>query len=1075
MLRTHSLPESVEWLVLLMPADIWGINMRRKSFLHVGFVFVIAATCLYVGPISKVSAQISSTGAVNGEVTDQSGAVVPGAAMTLQNVATGTVRSGSTNSVGLFNFPFLPPGTYTLTVKRQGFKTFVTRNIVVRVNESVRRNVPLQVGGGAQEVAVSAHPLQVNTENANLGEVIGQKTIVDLPLNGRAFMQLGSLVPGTYAASGAGATPSITQSLSGGRPGLTVEFGGTHEGSAEFLFDGVPSKQDFYGAVGISPPPDAIAEFKIQTGYFSPQYGLPGVVNVVLKSGTNHFHGAAWEFLRNDVLDARNFFAFKRPPYKQNQFGGDFGGRIVKDKVFFFGDYEANRFVAENSTAVGFVPTPAMLQGDFSALSTPIYDPTTYNPATGTRQPFSGNIIPADRISDFAKNYNQFIPAPNTSPLAEFAGANLLGTTKSTLDDNKFDVKVDYDKSEEDRFFVRFSFLNSAQVNTSLFPGAGNQSPLTSRNAVLGWTHIFSASLVNDARVGLDRVFLFTGTPTNASGPDWPTQLGLTNLNRIKQCNAVPAVGIANYSTYGFSFANCIITGNTNKIFLDNLSWMHGRHQITMGGQMIRINFRDIASFTQNGSFSFTGQFTGNPVADYLLGDPFTVSGEKPLSPSEWRGWWPDLYINDDFQATRRLTLDLGIRWQYTQPLQEQQNRQATFDFTAGQILPGQNPLTPHHADFAPRVGFAYSPRDNWAVRGSYGIFYDRLPGNEQAWENVGPPYTVGYSAVSDPNVPTISIPGLFPTFTPNLAGASLFALADRSDPYVQQWTLSVQHTMPFNLLAEVAYVGIKGTHMSLRVDKNTAPTPGGARPYPQYGFILTDMGAGSSRYNALELTVKKSLSHGLNFMSSFTYANGLGTNANDWGGFESFTWTHLAFGLDALSTRDRWVTSLGYALPFGNNLKGPAGQVAAGWNVNGILTFQSGFPFSVGMNTQPANIRSVFGNGYPNRVCNGNIGNRTLQKWFDTSCFVVPPLNTFGDAGINYLYGPGTKNVDLAVFKDFPFGENREVQFRAEFFNAFNNVNFGNPGATIGTPSYGRILGAQQARIIQFALKLMF
>ncbi|HZP02276.1 MAG TPA: TonB-dependent receptor [Terriglobia bacterium] len=1049
--------------------------MSRESYLRTGFALAIATGALLLIPISKLSAQVSSTGAVNGEVTDQSGAVVPGAVITLRNDATGVSRNTSTNDVGLFNLPFLPPGNYTVTVTRQGFKTFIARDIIVRVNETVRLDVSLQVGDVAQQIAVTAHPLQVNTENANLGGVIGTKTIVDLPLNGRSFMQLGSLVPGTYAASGAGATPSITESLTGNRPGLTVEFGGTHEGSAEFLFDGVPSKQDFYGAVGITPPPDALAEFKIQTGYFSPQYGLPGVVNVVLKSGTNDFHGAAWEFLRNDVLDARNFFAFKRPPYKQNQFGGDFGGHLIRDKLFFFGDYEANRFVEENTTAVGFVPTTAMLQGDFSALSTPIYDPATYNPATGTKQPFAGNIIPPDRISDFAKKYSQFIPAPNTPPLAEFAGADLLGATRSTLDDNKFDVKVDYVRSARNRFFGRFSFLDSTQVNTSLFPGNGNQSPLTSRNGILGWTYLLGSNLVNDARVGLDRVFLSTGTPTNAGGPDWPTLLGLQNLNQIKECNAVPAVSLAKYATYGFSFANCIITGNTNKVFLDNLSWMHGRQQITLGGQLIRINFRDIASFTQNGSLSFTGQYTGNSVADYLLGDPFSVSGEKPVAPSEWRGWWPDLYINDDFHATQRLTLNLGIRWQYTQPLREQQNRQATFDFATGQLLTGHNPLTSHWADFAPRVGFAYSPHEDWAVRGSYGVFWDRLPGNEWAWENVGPPYTVGYSAVGDPNVPTIPIHGLFPTFTPNLTGSSLFALVDRSDPYVQQWTLSVQHTMPFNLLAQVAYVGIKGTHMSLRVDENTAPTPGGARPYPQYGFIAADVGAGSSRYNALELTLKKNLSHGLDFLSSYTYANGLGTNGNDWGGFESFTWTNLVFGLDALNTRHRWVTTLSYALPFGKNLKGPARFAAAGWNVDGILTFQSGFPFSVGMTTQPANIKSVFGNGYPNRVCNGNISNRTLQKWFDTSCFSVPAPNTFGNAGINYLYGPGTKNVDFAVFKNFPFAENRYVQFRSEFFNGFNNVNFGNPGATIGTPTYGVITSTQQARIIQFALKLIF
>lgn len=1046
----------------------------RKSLPAILITFAVFVLLL----IPRAQAQVSSTGAITGQVVDPSGAAVPSAAVTLKNIATGGTNSGSTNATGLYNFPFLPPGVYTLIVKKTGFKTAVANNLIVRVNATARHDVTLQVGAVAQQVAVTAHPLEVDTENANLGGVIGAKTAVALPLNGRAFLQLGTLVAGAYPCCYAGTNVNGGQSTV--RSGLTVEMGGLHEGSTDYLFDGMPAHHDFYGGVGISPPPDAISEFKIQSGYFSPQYGLPSVVNVVMKSGTNEFHGGVWEFLRNDVFDARNFFEFQRSPYKQNQFGGDIGGPILKNKLFFFGDYEGLRFVSENTTSTGFVPTSAMLQGDFSALSTPIYDPTTYNPATGKEQPFPGNMIPSNRISAFASKFNQFIPAPNTPPLAEFAGANLLGTTESTLDDNKFSVKVDYNESEKDRFFGRFSYLNSAQLLTSLVPGNGQQSPLTSRNAVLGWTHVFSPTLVNEARVGLDRAFLDTGGPTNTSGPDWPTQLGLTNLNEIKQCNAIPAVSLATYSGFGFTFANCIITGNTDKIVLDNLSWMHGRHQLTMGGQMIRVNLRDIASFTQNGSFSFTGQYTGNSVADYLLGNPFSVSGEKPLAPSEWRAWWPNLYVNDDFHATRRLTLNLGLRWQYTQPPIEQNAHQSEFNFATGQIQivgqPGvrRRILSSHYLDFAPRVGFAYSPRQNWAVRGSYGVFWDRLPGNELAWENVGPPFTAGYSAVGNPTVPTISIPGLFPSFTPNLVGASLFTLMDRKDPYNQQWTLSVQHTLPFNLLAEVAYLGIHSTHLSTRVDMNTAATPGGSRPYPQYGFIAADMGAGTGSYNALELTLRKALGHGLSFLSAYTYASALSTAGNNWGAF-NFTWTHLDYGPNYDSVRHRWVTSFEYALPFGNSFKGVTRQLVAGWNADGIVTIQSGYPFSVGMQTQPSNIKSTFGNGHPNRVCNGNISNPTIHEWFNTSCFVVPPLNTFGAAGINYLYGPGSADVDFGLHKDFPFGENRYFEFRAESFNMLNNVNFGYPNATIGSPGYGQIHSASSARIMQFALKFIF
>jgi hypothetical protein len=473
---------------------------------------LIGATLLFVVSVQQAHAQVASTGGVVGEVTDQSGAVVPQVSVTLVNVATGEERAGSTDSAGLYNFPFLPPGTYTLTAKKEGFKTSVTENIIVEVGATARHDVAMQIGEVVQEVSVTANAVAVNTENANLGQVIGSKTIVDLPLNGRAFLQLGTLVPGAYPTTVSGQT----EPLSGNRPGLTVEMGGFHEGSVDFLFDGVEGKHDFYGAVGISPPPDAIAEFKIQTGYFSPQYGLPSVVNTVLKSGTNDFHGGAWEFLRNDALDARNFFSFARPPYKQNQFGGDLGGRIIKNKLFFFMDYEGLRFVEENTTSTGFVPTTAELAGDFTAPGLPtIYDPSTYNAATGTMESFAqeygnGNRIPASDISSFASKYNQWIPAPNTAPLALFAGANLLGTSRSTQNDDKFDVKVDYSKGEKDRVFGRLSYLNSGQITTSIFPGAANQTPLDSRNGVLGWTHTFGPTIVNEARFGLDRVYLDT-------------------------------------------------------------------------------------------------------------------------------------------------------------------------------------------------------------------------------------------------------------------------------------------------------------------------------------------------------------------------------------------------------------------------------------------------------------------------------------------------------------------------------------------------------------------------------------
>jgi Carboxypeptidase regulatory-like domain len=1054
------------------------MKRQLKSLMTHRLLAALAAgsLLLFCFSVGTLKGQVASSGAITGVVADQSGAVAPEVAVQVKNIATGETRSVLTGSEGRFNFPFLSPGTYTLTAKKSGFKTAIFNELIVQVNAILRSDVQLELGQVTQEVSVTAAPQSVNTEDATLGNVVGPKTIVTLPLNGRHFLQLGTLIPGVYAPS---PRADETTGLTGGRAGLQLGVGGTHQGSVDFLFDGIPSKHDFYNAVGIEPPPDAIAEFKIQTGYFSPQYGLPGVVNVVLKSGSNAFHGGLWEFIRNDALDARNAFDFTVPPLKQNQFGGDLGGRILRDKLFFFGDYEALRVRSGSGTATAIVPTTQMLSGDFSGLPT-IYDPATYDPGTGLSQPFTNNMIPSNRISDFAKNFNQFIPAPNSAPLAQFAGANLIGSNRNLRNDNKFDAKIDFAPSEKDRFFGRFTWLNSSVSGTTLLPGAAASTPFQSRNAVLSWTHIFGPTLVNEARAGLDRVFLDTNRPANASGPDWPTSLGLMNLNTIPDCNAVPAVGITDFSTFGFAFGNCIVSRNTNKIYLDNLAWTIGHHSLTLGGQVIRMNLRDIASFTQNGSLSFDGRFTGNPVADYLLGDPYSVSGQKPTAPSYLRAWWPDLYINDNYHVTKKLTLNLGLRWQYNQPFSEKNNRLSYFDFSTGQTFvqgeTGYKPLTSHKKDFAPRFGIAYSPSENWVLRGSFGIFWDRTAGNELIWQNVGPPFTVGYSAVSDPNVPTISIPGLFPTFTPNLVGASLFTFVDRGDPYMQQWTVSVQHTFPFQVLAEVAYYGSQGVHLSMRQDMNTAGIPGGSRPYPDYGFIAADLGLGTMRYNALEVSVRKAYSHGLNFTSAYTYANSIagGGNGGDWGAF-NYSWTHIDQGLSVVNMRHNWVSSVNYDLPVGKGLPGPAKLVVGGWNVGGILTFHSGYPFQVGNRTDLGNIRRTFGNGYPNRTCNGNLSNQTLQMWFDTTCFVAQPANSFGNAGINYLWGPGVANADLDVHKNFPFGEDRLVEFRAEFFSAFNHPQFGFPRSTLGSPGFGQISGAGGGRIIQFGLKVLW
>lgn len=727
-----------------------------------------------------------------------------------------------------------------------------------------------------------------------------------------------------------------------------------------------------------------------------------------------------------------------------------------------------------------------MLQGDFSGLPT-ITDPLT-------KQPFPNNQIPADRIGNFAKVFNQFIPAPNTAPIASRGNANLVGTPQKKLDDERFDIKVDYSMSEKNKFFASFNFLNSAQVTTSLLPGNGSNSPFRTRHGVASWTHIFNSVLVNDFKFGIDRTYLNSlGPIVGANDPNWPSKLGLKNLNTIKVCNGPPAVFLSGFDNFGFVFSNCIIYENKDTYIVDNLSWVRGRHTISAGGQLIRVDLPEIASFTQNGRFQYPGQFTGNAAADYLLDAPSTVSGANVGGPTENFGWNPDLYVNDDWKVTRRLTLNIGLRWQYTQPPVEKHNNQYDLNFQTGAITQAGTGGVPRgiyqsqYTNFAPRLGIAYALGDNTAVRTSYGIFWDRLPGDEVDFNSLSFPFTISSSQTSDPTTPTIDMSQLFPGPVGNAPppGSSFFNLkAPRSQPYLQQWTLSIQHTMPWRIFTEIAYIGSKGTHLSKRVDANLArlQKPGenlsvdARRPLPQYSFILSDQAIANSWYHGLQLTARKEFSHGFSFLSGYTWSKSLDNDSYDGKGSRNYRPQDMDKGRSIFDMKHRWTTSFNYQIPFGQNAKGVAKQLIGGWELAGILTLASGLPFQARTGADFSNTGS-FWLPRPNRICNGNLpsSQRTPERWFDTSCFVNPPLNTYGNGGVGYLDTDGQRNVDLAIMKNFPFAESRRVEFRTEFFNAFNNPTFGRPGARVGTSGFGVVTTSLPGRIIQFGLKVVW
>jgi len=1055
--------------------------------------------------LSSVCVAQKSTADILGTATDPSGGLLAHVQVSAVNVATQDVRKTETDQLGSYRFTFLPPATYTLRAELSGFKTVTVKNLVLTVNEERRQDFMLPVGSVKQEISVAANPVAVNAESATLGGVVEERRMQDLPLNGRAFLQLATLMAG---AMDPGVPNTEDNAQAFGRPGASVSFSGVRSVDTEILFDGIPSKDTYENNVGLQPTPDSIAEFKVLQGYFSPEYGLPAVVSVVTKSGTNSYHLSAWEFLRNDVLDARNYFEAAPLPkgtLRQNQFGVAGGGHIIKNKLFFFGDYEGLQIRSSSGSSFATLPTPAELNGDFSALlpNVQISDPATFDPATGTRKPFLGNIIPADRISPFAKAYKQFIPQPVPGAPAPF---NFVGTALTIQKDAKFDVRLDWVGSEKNKLFGRFSYSNSTLDNVSPLPFAGTEIPLRVRNTSVGWTHNFSPRLVNEVRFGIDDVIVENSAPLNgASNPNFGQVLGLANLNSTPACNGLTDVQMTGYSAFGGS-SSCEVPHNNDPIYSDNVSYQRGKHFLTFGGQLRQVREDDTVSFSTIGFFLFTGQYSGNGAADFVLGDPVNAQGASWTGPMERRGWWPDLYFNDDFKVTRNFTLNYGVRWQYTQPLTELHNRIEQIDFATGGIqVAGQGGvsrglITPHKKDFAPRLGLAWAPfgSTNWAVRSSYGMYYARLPGNEWAWQGISVPFLTATSATSDANIPTIDLSKLFPSVSvsdPNAivaalaasgSQASMFNLADRNgDAYLQQWTASVEHTLPWGIFTQAAYVGSKGTHLSKRVDQNVAPLPAPTdlrpvqerRPLPQFGFILNSTGIANSSYHGLQLTARKAYSSGLVFQASYTYGHCIDEDSYDGKATRNYYLANLDRGRCIMDTRHRFVYSMVYDLPFGKNFKGVAQQALGGWQFNTILAIQTGLPFTLVTESDPSNTGAIFG-PRPQQICqNGNLSasQRTVNRWFDTSCFVLPANDTYGNDAAQNMDGPSDKVLSLALNKTFRLTEAANLQFRAEAFNALNHPNFGRPNADVQSPSFGRISSAGPGRQMQFALKFMF
>jgi Carboxypeptidase regulatory-like domain/TonB dependent receptor len=1072
----------------------------------------LLATLLLSAAITAL-AQVD-TGTIAGTVRDSQGAGVGAATITFVDVATGTTTRTHTDAAGEYASPPLRPSEYKVTTEATGFKTESHAGITLRVQDRLRLDFAMSVGAVSETVDVTSDVPIIQSETSSLGQVVMSAQITELPLNGRDYTQLATLSTGVVRTS-SGTNGNTGGSSTGGQNSFVAN--GTRGTLNNFLLDGIDNNSNDNGGLVLRTNVDAIQEFKIQTNSYSAEFGRSGgaVVNAITKSGSNNFHGGVFEFFRNASLDARDYFedpAVKKASFKQNQFGGTLGGPVIKNKLFVFGDYQATR-IRNPLNWTSKVPLFAELTGDFSAP----YEPTIYDPNNGL--PFPQNKIPSNRISTISQAFMNLYPAPNTA-VDDLNTPNVGNNYKifpieqDTIDEG--DGRVDYTASEKDHVFLRYSQSGRTDIRPAPLPGLANGGDSSTgigyedtEGASLGYTRTLTLKAVNEFRVGFNHVHIRRGLPVGGTVLP-PPELQVPGVPDDPRINGLTLFSSSGYRRVGDPrFAPTLLASQERQI-TDVLTWVRGSHSIKFGGEIRWSQFNISQEAAPRGQFSFNGQFTqnpadgsgGSPLADMLLGLPINARISTVIGLHN-RQHVPSFFAQDDWKVTPRLTLNIGLRYDYFSPTVELNDRQSNFDYkTNTLIVAGQNGASrslvdADKANFAPRLGFAWTPtaRGNTVIRGAYGIFYSgqeiRTAAPLQLAYNL--PFFYEPSFTSDGVTPVITVSQGFPSLNPNQAVDPGVTSVDSHlhTPYYQTWNVAVQRSLPAAVSLEVAYAGSKGTHLQGVIDPNQVKTPGpgdiqSRRPFPQLGGFTAMTDIASSTYNALQVKAEKRATHGLYFLSAFTYSKAI----NDLpeiccaAPFAQNSYDLAAEkGRADFDQKLRWVLSFDYELPFGgagSNLSSRAMDAAfGGWHLGGIYTLASGFPFSPYINDDTSNTGTQ-GIPRPNQLRDGNLprDQRGPNNWFDINAFAIPSGFAFGNAGRNVLTGPGQNVFDWSLRKEFALTERQRLEFRAEFFNAFNHPNFAQPDNFIddGTGSAGVITSvAIPMRQIQFGLKYSF
>lgn len=1089
----------------------------------------LLALFMAVTLVSPALAQ-TPTATLVGDIRDSSGAVVPGTTITIRNTATNISRSAQSNASGAYTVLSLAPGPYEVTAQLFGFKEVRTL-MQLTVGETRRVDFTLEPGQMSEVVEVIGRA-PINSERATIGQVIDNKRIVEMPLNGRNFYQLATLAPGAISVpSGANLTRSNF---------VSIYLGGTRARKTAFYLDGIDTTETQFGGTYIVPSPDALQEFRVQTNNLSAEYGRAGGnLNISMKAGTNEFSGSAYEFFRDDSVSAKNFFATGDDTLSRHQFGATLGGPILKNKTFFFASVEGTR-QKRGQTLNLRAPTEDMKRGIFPfTIKDPSADPSARNVAA--RPGFPGNQIPADRISPAARYFLQYLA---TATGVDSSGRPIYQASPvQRIDQEQYHLRVDEHLNASNTFFARYSQMDLGQTDPTRSPVLGDypEMKVRAQNAGIGHTLILGNGMLNELRIGYNRSHLFfhpLGEGTNHT-----VQAGIRGFEETTlhdQNRSFPDILITNYVDLQGLVQDQ--RPKRNRIdawqLSDGLSLVRGRHALKVGVDYRHQKATFIVGNRAQGEFFFNGNWTGDPFADFLLGLPNRVRRAYPL---DLFGVYDDFfgaYAQDDWKVTRDLTLNLGLRWEGNPFYKGIRNQMTAFDFATGQIIvacectdpsgidldaqqvtrkifPAYRDILvtsasrglpisvrpPDRKDWAPRLGLAWRPfgSSKSVVRAGYGIFYEFADTNFPNSYAKVPPFVFNEDlSISQTGAPTRFLTNPFLGVAAGAAGSIptlLTSAVDLRNSYSEQWNVAYQRELFWRMTGEVAYVGQKGHRQEVNQNFNDAPPSTSStdiqsrRPYPRFGPSSKGTFESSSSYHALQAKLERHVTEGLMFLASYTWAKSIDNSSNDLGGSADQRNLDYNRGVSANDVTHRFVGSFVYSLPWGRD------KLWGDWQLSGILVAQSGLPFTVSISSDRANIGRSGGQRPDVRIVDGqplspNVGDPTIDQWFDTRAFALPAVGTFGNVGRNTLRGPGLQTVDLALAKNFKLRKKASLQLRIEAFNALNHPNFGRPNAVLSaevpldapvgdprrTPNrFGTVTTAGDPRIIQFGARLVF